>query len=104
MRRLVPLNPIADRRTGMVMIMKKIPIALTTVEHVKSFVNDIIAFDYPMDVSSERYNIDAKSILGLFSLDLTKPLELVIHADEDADLSDLLDTLKPYMIQAEDNA
>ena len=83
----------------MVITMKKIPIALTTVEHVKSFVNDIIAVEYPMDVSSERYIVNAKSIMGLFSLDLAKPLELIVHAGEDEDLSDLLDTLKPYMIK-----
>ena len=69
----------------MVITMKKIPIALTTVEHVKSFVNDIIAVEYPMDVSSERYIVNAKSILGLFSLDLAKPLELIVHAGEDED-------------------
>lgn len=104
MRRLVPLNPTADRRTGMVITMKKIPIALTTVEHVKSFVNDIIEIEYPMDVCSERYVVNAKSILGLFSLDLAKPLELVVHAGENEDLSELLDALKPYMIKEKDNS
>lgn len=84
--------------------MKKVPIVLTTVEHVKSFVNAIMAFDYPMDVSSERYNVNAQSILGLFSLDLAKPLELAVHADEDEDLSDLLDALEPYMIEPAENA
>lgn len=79
--------------------MKTVSIALTTVEHVKSFVNDILAFHYPMDVSSERYTVDAKSILGLFSLDLTKPLELTVHAGESENLSELLDALRPYLIE-----
>lgn len=84
--------------------MKTIPIALSTIEQVKSFVNDIFAFDYPMDVSSERYNVNAKSILGLFSLDLAKPLELTIHAGESEDLSELLDALKPYMVKSAGNS
>lgn len=83
--------------------MKTVQIALTTVEHVKSFVNDILTFNYPMDVSSERYTVDAKSILGLFSLDLAKPLELTIHAGESEDLSELLDALKPYMVKHAEN-
>lgn len=83
--------------------MKVFSIELSTIEQVKSFVNDIFAFDYPMDVSSERYNVDAKSILGLFSLDLTKPLELTVHAGESEDLSELLDALKPYMVKSVEN-
>ncbi len=77
--------------------MKTLPISLTTIEQVKSFANDIIAVDYELDVSSERYVINAKSILGLFSLDLTKPLQLTIHADDSDDLSDVMDILEPYM-------
>ena len=77
--------------------MKTIPIALASIDQVKTFVNDIIAFPYDMDVISQRYVVDAKSIMGLFSLDLSKPLGLVVHAAEDADLSDLMDALEPYL-------
>ena len=77
--------------------MKTIPIALASIDQVKTFVNDIIAFPYDMDVISQRYVVDAKSIMGLFSLDLSKPFGLVVHAAEDADLSDLMDALEPYL-------
>jgi len=87
----------------MVTNMKKLFISLKSIEQVKSFVNDLIYFDYPMDLSSERYIVNAKSILGLFSLDLTKPLELTIHAGDNEDLTDLLEALKPYMDKTAEN-
>ena len=83
--------------------MKKIPIALSTIEQVKTFVNDVTPFAYAMDISSDRYNVNAKSIMGLFSLDLAKPLELTIHADESEDLGELLDALEPYTIKSAEN-
>lgn len=88
----------------MVTTMKTIPIALTTVEHVKSFVNDVTPFPFAMDVSSDRYTVNGKSIMGLFSLDLAKPLELTIHDKEGDDLSDLLDALTPYIASPKQDA
>ena len=58
--------------------------------------NDITKFDYDFDLVSGRYVIDAKSIMGIFSLDLSKPIDLNIHAEEDID--DVLASLKPYLI------
>ena len=65
--------------------MKTVMISLNSIDKVKSFVNDISRFDYDFDLVSGRYVIDAKSIMGIFSLDLSKPIELNIHAAEDAD-------------------
>ena len=63
---------------------------------VKSFVNDITKFDYDFDLVSGRYVIDAKSIMGIFSLDLSKPIDLNIHAEDKID--EVLEVLKPYMV------
>jgi len=63
---------------------------------VKSFVNDITKFDNDFDLVSGRYVIDAKSIMGIFSLDLSKPIDLNIHAEDNAE--DVLAVIKPYMI------
>ena len=63
---------------------------------VKSFVNDITKFDVDFDLVSGRYVIDAKSIMGIFSLDLSKPIDLNIHADTDIDT--ILAVLAPYMV------
>ena len=76
--------------------MKTIQISLNSIDKVESFVNDITKFDYDFDLVSGRYVIDAKSIMGIFSLDLSRPIDLNIHAEENVD--EVLETLKPYMI------
>lgn len=75
--------------------MKTVQISLNSIDKVKSFVNDISRFDYDFDLVSGRYVIDAKSIMGIFSLDLSRPIDLNIHADRDVDA--ILDVLQPYI-------
>jgi len=65
--------------------MKTVQISLNSIDKVKSFVNDITKFDYDFDLVSGRYVIDAKSIMGIFSLDLSKPIDLNIHAEDNAE-------------------
>ena len=77
-------------------IMKTVKISLNSIDKVKSFVNDITKFDYDFDLVSGRYVIDAKSIMGIFSLDLSKPIDLNIHAEENID--EVMAVLAPYMI------
>ena len=76
--------------------MKTVKISLNSIDKVKSFVNDITKFDSDFDLVSSRYVIDAKSIMGIFSLDLSKPIDLNIHAEEGID--EILTTLKPYIV------
>ena len=78
--------------------MKTVKISLNSIDKVKSFVNDITKFDYDFDLVSGRYVIDAKSIMGIFSLDLSKPIDLNIHADN-AEIDTILETLAPYMCE-----
>lgn len=77
--------------------MKEVRISLNTIDKVKSFVNDLNRYDVDFDLVSGRYIIDAKSIMGIFSLDLSKPITLNIHADNN--LEEILNTLKPYIIE-----
>ena len=77
--------------------MKTVQISLNSIDKVKSFVNDITKFDYDFDLVSGRYVIDAKSIMGIFSLDLSKPINLNIHADEN--MNAILEAIKPYVIE-----
>ena len=80
--------------------MNTVRISLNSIDKVKSFVNDLVRFtDVDFDLVSGRYVIDAKSIMGIFSLDLSKPIDLNIHADESR-LDEIVDTLKPYIIEA----
>ena len=61
--------------------MKTVQISLNSIDKLKSFVNTITKYDNDFDLVSGRYVIDAKSIMGIFSLDLSKPIDLNIHAD-----------------------
>ena len=63
--------------------MKTVQISLNSIDKVKSFVNDVTKFDYDFDLVSGRYVIDAKSIMGIFSLDLSKPLVLNAGTDDE---------------------
>ena len=76
--------------------MKTVQISLNSIDKVKSFVNDITKFNNDFDLVSGRYVIDAKSIMGIFSLDLSKPIDLNIHAEENID--EIMTVLAPYII------
>ena len=76
--------------------MKTVQISLNSIDKVKSFVNDITKFNNDFDLVSGRYVIDAKSIMGIFILDLSKPINLNIHAEEN--MEDILKVLAPYII------
>ena len=77
--------------------MKTIRISLNSIDKVKSFVNTLSKFDTDFDLVSGRYVIDAKSIMGIFSLDLSKPIDLNIHAENDAE--EILQALSPSIVQ-----
>lgn len=74
--------------------MKTVTINLGSIDKVKSFVNDITKFDTDFDLVSGRYVIDAKSIMGIFSLDLSKPIDLNIHSETNID--EILEVLEKY--------
>lgn len=77
--------------------MATVKISLNTIDKVKAFVNEISKFDTDFDLVSGRYVIDAKSIMGIFSLDLSKPIDLSIHANDGLD--DIMKALAPYIVQ-----
>ena len=76
--------------------MKSVQISLNSIEKVKAFVNESAKFDSDFDLVSGRYVIDAKSIMGIFSLDLSKPITLNIHADDD---TEVLEAIAPYIVE-----
>ena len=76
--------------------MTTVSISLNSIEKVKSFVNEIAKFECDFDLISGRYIIDAKSIMGIFSLDLSQQITLKIHAEEN-EIQEILDALKPYI-------
>ena len=76
--------------------MKTVKISLNSIDKVKSFVNDITKFDVDFDLVSGRYVIDAKSIMGIFSLDISKPIDLNIHNADNLD--EIMEQLQPYLV------
>ena len=76
--------------------MKSAVVSLKFAENVKEFVNTVNKFDYDVDLRSGRFVIDAKSILGIFSLDLSRPITMEIHSDNCADL---LGALKNFIVK-----
>ncbi len=76
--------------------MKSVKILLDTTDSVKSFVNIISSFDYDADIRSGRYVVNAKSILGIFSLELSRPVVLEIYEN---DCDDLLEQLSEFMVK-----
>jgi len=57
-------------------------ISLQAINDVKDFVNTVMLFNYDIDLVSGRYAVDAKSIMGIFSLDLSKPIKLQAHTED----------------------
>lgn len=75
--------------------MKTVNIKLSSIEDVRNFVNIVSKYEMEIDLTSGRYIVDAKSIMGIFSLDLLKPIQLTVHGDNtDA----LFEEIKPYIV------
>lgn len=89
-----PAAPFTDRKEEIIMTTAKINI--NTIDDVKNFVSIVTRCDYDVDIISGRYAIDAKSIMGIFSLDLSKELTLNIHSDN---CSDFLDEIDKYIVK-----
>lgn len=75
--------------------MKTVSISLNSIDKVKAFVNDISKYDFDFDLVSGRYVIDAKSIMGIFSTDLSKPVNVRIHA-QGAEAEKALQVVQKY--------
>ena len=75
--------------------MKAVNIKLSLAENVKYFVNIANKYPYDIDLRVGRHVVDGKSILGIFSLDLSKPITLEVYADH---CDDLIEDLKPFII------
>lgn len=76
--------------------MKKCVIQLLSIKDVRQFVDAVTKYDVEIDLSSGRYVVDAKSIMGIFSLDLLQPIGVTIHTD---DCEEILKDLEPFIIK-----
>lgn len=78
--------------------MKIVTIKLDTIKDVKNFVSAVTTFECDFDIVAERYVVDAKSIMGIFSLDLSKPLELRINTDDEKEISAVLKAISAVLV------
>ena len=78
--------------------MKSVMIRLSLVENVNKFVNIVSRYPFEMDLRAGRHVVDAKSILGIFSLDLSRPITLEIYSD---DCEQLLADIQPFVEEAD---
>ncbi|MBQ6238846.1 MAG: HPr family phosphocarrier protein [Firmicutes bacterium] len=80
--------------------MKAISVLLNTIDKVRNFVTAVSPFPGELDLKSGRYTVDAKSIMGIFSLDLSRPMDLLIH--ENAENPDLDKAIQPFLAPMKD--
>lgn len=71
-------------------------IKLSTVEQIRSFIDKVERYNFPVDLKEGRYIVDAKSIMGIFSLDLLQPITLIAETDESNQA--FKDDMKAFMI------
>ena len=75
--------------------MKNFNIMLHSINDVKTFVNAVNKYDFDVDLTSGRYVVDAKSIMGIFSLDLSKPIKVEVYSEE---VGEFMNEMKPFII------
>lgn len=75
--------------------MVKVNVLLESIADVKEFVSTVTMYDFDVDLVSGRYAVDAKSIMGIFSLDLSNKIELVAHTD---DAEKFLEKIKKFIV------
>ena len=78
--------------------MQEFIVNLNSINKIKEFSRDVSMFEADIDVKSGRYVIDAKSIMGLFSLDLSKPIHIIIHSDSVSELERFAAKMKNYEV------
>ena len=75
--------------------MKEKQIKLTNIQDVREFVNIVVLTEFEVDLAQGRYLIDAKSIMGIFSLDLLSPITVVAHTDS---ADEFFDKIKKFEV------
>lgn len=74
---------------------------LNTIDKVKRFSNIVLTYESDIDAIRGRYIIDAKSIIGLFTIDLSKPVEIEIHSQDAEELERFENDMKPFLYEGE---
>ena len=78
--------------------MKKIQIRLVTIEDIRNFVNTLAKYSIELDLHQGRYTVDARSLMGIFSLDLLKPVDFIVNSDDESVVNAVLDDVKTWTV------
>lgn len=62
--------------------MQEINIVLRDMQAIREFVKEVVALDYDVDLVQGRYIVDAKSIMGIFALDINSPIKVVANTKD----------------------
>ena len=79
--------------------MNNVMIRLSSIQDVRTFVDTVTKYTIDIDLSSGRYVVDAKSIMGIFSLDLLSPIKLSAQTDKEEEIKKLMDDLKAFIVE-----
>ena len=79
--------------------MTNVKVRLSSIQDVRTFVDTVTKYNIDIDLSSGRYIVDAKSIMGIFSLDLLNPINLTAHTNDTSEEKALLDDLKSFIVE-----
>ena len=77
--------------------MKTVKVQLDSIDKIKIFNRTVCKFDCDFDLEQGRYYIDAKSMLGIMSLDLSSPLELHFSSTEEEEAA-ILEAIKEFLV------
>lgn len=78
--------------------MKKITIKINSIEDIKKFQDEITKFETDIDITRGRYIIDAKSMLGILTIDLSKPIDVVLHSDDEVEINNFKEIMKQFQV------
>ena len=78
--------------------MNTFKIKLSTIEDVRNFVNILSKYTVDLDLKSGRYTVDARSLMGIFSLDLVQPVEFIINSDDNSVTDAVLADVKTWVV------
>ena len=79
--------------------MNSVMIRLSSIQDVRSFVDIVTKYNIDIDLSSGRYIVDAKSIMGIFSLDLLNPIKLSAQTEKENEIKALMEDIKAYIVE-----
>ncbi|MCL1858603.1 MAG: HPr family phosphocarrier protein [Oscillospiraceae bacterium] len=78
--------------------MKKVQIKLVTIEDIRNFVNILAKYNIDLDLNQGRYIVDARSLMGIFSLDLLKPVDFVVNSEDENIVNSVLGDIKEWIV------